>query len=135
MNKESILKLIQKEVYGVTTVERRGNDSLDFHDVHISSLVSLVEKAFVAGKLDNAPHELTPSQEGMIMCVFDDLATTYSMIKEMNWASHVFSGNNSGTAKEFLDLEGELLSTIQEMRTIFPFVKDLEYDIIDLSSN
>jgi hypothetical protein len=89
----------------------------------------------VAGKLDNTPHELTPSQEGMILCVFDNLATTYSMIKEMNWASHVFSGNNSGTAKEFLDLEGELLSTIQEMRTIFPFVNDLEYDIIDLSSN
>lgn len=50
MNDEKILKLIQEEVCCVSTIETRKRDSLDFHDVHIASLVALVKKAFEAGK-------------------------------------------------------------------------------------
>lgn len=50
MNKKDILKLIQEQVPCVSTIETRMRDSLDFHDVHITSLVALVEKAFEQGK-------------------------------------------------------------------------------------
>lgn len=50
MNKAEILKLIKEHVYGVLTIEPQRMDSLDFHDVHISSLVALVEKSFENGK-------------------------------------------------------------------------------------
>jgi NAD-dependent oxidoreductase involved in siderophore biosynthesis len=50
MNKAEILKLIQQQVPCVSTIETRMRDSLDFHDVHITSLVALVEKAFEKGK-------------------------------------------------------------------------------------
>ena len=50
MNKAEILKLIQEQVPCVSTIETRMRDSLDFHDVHIASLVALVEKAFEQGK-------------------------------------------------------------------------------------
>jgi hypothetical protein len=50
MNKAEILKIIQEQVPCVSTIETRMRDSLDFHDVHITSLVALVEKAFEQGK-------------------------------------------------------------------------------------
>jgi len=50
MNKTDILKLIQEQIPCVSTIDVRMRDSLDFHDVHIKSLVSLVEKAFDLGK-------------------------------------------------------------------------------------
>ena len=50
MNKADILKLIQEQVPFISTIEARNRDSLDFHDVHIKSLVALIEKAFDRGK-------------------------------------------------------------------------------------
>jgi hypothetical protein len=49
MNKADTLKLIQEQVPGVSTIEVRLRDALDFHDVHISSLVALAEKAYMKG--------------------------------------------------------------------------------------
>jgi len=49
MNEADILKLIQEQVPYVSTTEQRFGDKLDFHDVHISSLVALVEKAYMKG--------------------------------------------------------------------------------------
>jgi len=49
MNDEEILKLIQEDCW-ISTIETQKSDSLDFHDVHIASLVALVKKAFEAGK-------------------------------------------------------------------------------------
>ena len=50
MNKIEILKLIQSEMFRVKTIETQGTDRLDYHEVHIESLVSLVDKAFEQGK-------------------------------------------------------------------------------------
>jgi len=50
MNKAEILKLIQKHVPCVDTIDARMRDSLDFHDVYIKSLQSLVEEAYTQGK-------------------------------------------------------------------------------------
>jgi hypothetical protein len=44
------LKLIQEYVPYVSTTEQRFGDKLDFHEVHIKSLVSLVEKAYIEGR-------------------------------------------------------------------------------------
>jgi len=50
MNKADILKLIQEQVPYVSTTEQRFGDKLDFYEVHIKSLVSLVEKAYIEGR-------------------------------------------------------------------------------------
>jgi hypothetical protein len=47
---EQILRLLQQYVdTRIETVASQGMDSLDFRDVHIGSLVTLVKKAYLAG--------------------------------------------------------------------------------------
>lgn len=47
---DQILRLLQQFINTeIETVASRGLDSLDFHDVHIGSLVTLVKKAYAAG--------------------------------------------------------------------------------------
>jgi hypothetical protein len=47
---DAILKLLQKHIdTRIETVAVQGSDSLDFHDVYIGSLVTLVKKAYEAG--------------------------------------------------------------------------------------
>lgn len=47
---EEILKLLQKHIdTRIETVAVQGSDSLDFRDVYIGSLVTLVKKAYAAG--------------------------------------------------------------------------------------
>ena len=50
MKDKEILKLLQKSLPGVETIEGLGRDSLDFHDCHIVSLVRIVKDAFEAGR-------------------------------------------------------------------------------------
>jgi hypothetical protein len=48
---EEILALLKKHIdTEIDTVAVRGMDSLDFRDVYIGSLVTLVKKAFEAGR-------------------------------------------------------------------------------------
>jgi hypothetical protein len=50
MKNEAILALIQKHVRNdIETIQVRGMDSLDFHDVYIKSLVDLAKAAYAAG--------------------------------------------------------------------------------------
>lgn len=46
---EMLLALIQKHIPSVNTTETQCMDSLDFHDVHISSLVDLVKESIQIG--------------------------------------------------------------------------------------
>ncbi len=50
MNEKDILKLIQEQVPRILTIRPQGILSLDLHEIHIASLVALVEKAFEQGK-------------------------------------------------------------------------------------
>lgn len=43
------MKLIQKHIQSVNTIEAQNMDSLDFHDVHIDSLVDLVKESIQVG--------------------------------------------------------------------------------------
>jgi len=47
---DQILRFLQQYVdTQIETVASQGRDSLDFHDVHIGSLVTLVKRAYTAG--------------------------------------------------------------------------------------
>lgn len=46
---ELLLKLIRKHIHSVDTIKAQNLDSLDFHDVHILSIVSLVKEAIQIG--------------------------------------------------------------------------------------
>ena len=52
-NKELLNKIltgiVQKNIPGIKTLEVRGSDSLDFHDVGVVSLRCALEDAFIAG--------------------------------------------------------------------------------------
>ena len=41
--------IVQKNIPGIKTLEVRGSDSLDFHDVGVVSLRRALEDAFIAG--------------------------------------------------------------------------------------
>jgi len=41
--------IVQKNIPGIETLEVRGRDSLDFHDVSVGCLRRALEDAFVAG--------------------------------------------------------------------------------------
>lgn len=41
--------IVQKNIPGIKTLEVRGSDSLDFHDVGVGSLCRALEDAFIAG--------------------------------------------------------------------------------------
>jgi hypothetical protein len=44
-----LLKLAQAEVFDLETLEARNSDSLDFHDVHVSSIRDMLRAAFNLG--------------------------------------------------------------------------------------
>jgi len=46
---ELLLKLIRKHIHSVDTIKAQNLDSLDFHDVHILSIVSLVKESIQIG--------------------------------------------------------------------------------------
>jgi len=46
---EVLLQLIRKHIPSVNSIEAQNMDSLDFHDVHISSIVDLVKEAIQLG--------------------------------------------------------------------------------------
>lgn len=46
---EKILEIAQKNFYGITTIETRNSDSLDFHDTAIWCIRSAIEEAYMAG--------------------------------------------------------------------------------------
>jgi len=51
MKEDAILALIQKHVRNdIETIQVRGRDSLDFHDVYIKSLVDLAKAAYEKGR-------------------------------------------------------------------------------------
>ena len=63
---ECLIKILtgiaQKNIPGIKTLEIRGSDSLDFHDVGVDSLRRALEDAFIAGmtcgyKLDKTIHQ------------------------------------------------------------------------------
>jgi hypothetical protein len=41
--------IVQKNIPGIKTLEVRGSDSFDFHDVGVGSLRRALEDAFIAG--------------------------------------------------------------------------------------
>ena len=45
---EVILKIINKHIQ-VSTIKSQGRDSLDFHDIHISQLVSIIKESIDTG--------------------------------------------------------------------------------------
>jgi hypothetical protein len=57
-NKELLNKILtgiaQKNIPGIETLELRGSDSLDFHDVGVGSLRRALEDAFIAGMTTGA---------------------------------------------------------------------------------
>ena len=62
---DAILKLLQKHIdTEIETVAVRGSDSLDFRDVYIGSLVTLVKKAYEAG-LDKGYEEGMEAAQAM----------------------------------------------------------------------
>lgn len=50
MNKKQILTKIAKKHCFVETLESRGRDSLDFHDIGVAGLKAALNEAFEAGK-------------------------------------------------------------------------------------
>ena len=48
MNK-ILIKIVQDNIPGIETLEVRGRDSLDFHDVSVGCLRRALEDAFIAG--------------------------------------------------------------------------------------
>ncbi len=57
-NKELLNKIltgiVQKNIPGIETLELRGSDSLDFHDVGVGCLRRALEDAFIAGMTTGA---------------------------------------------------------------------------------
>jgi hypothetical protein len=61
-----ILSLLQKHIdTRIETIASRGMDSLDFRDVYIGSLVTLVKKAYEAGHEDGFEKALEQSEKVM----------------------------------------------------------------------
>lgn len=54
MTKKQILTKIAKKHCFVETLDRRGRDSLDFHDIHVAGLKAALEEAFEAGQANPA---------------------------------------------------------------------------------
>lgn len=54
-NQELLRKILtgiaQKNIPGIETLEYRGSDSLDFHDVGVGCLRDALEDAFIAGMI------------------------------------------------------------------------------------
>jgi hypothetical protein len=46
--------IVQKNIPGIETLEVRGRDSLDFHDVSVGCLRRALEDAFIAGMTTGA---------------------------------------------------------------------------------
>ena len=46
--------IVQKNIPGIETLEFRGSDSLDFHDVSVGCLRRALEDAFIAGMTTGA---------------------------------------------------------------------------------
>ena len=60
---EELRKIIAKHFPGIETLETRDLDSLDFHDVHVESIVKAVTEAYRAGGLAYTPYKSYLSKE------------------------------------------------------------------------
>lgn len=61
---DQILKFLQAHIdTSIETVAARMSDSLDFHDVHIGSLVTLVKKVYEAGYDNGFDDGVTAEEE------------------------------------------------------------------------
>jgi len=49
-----LTEIVQKNIPGIETLEVRGRDSLDFHDVSVGCLRRALEDAFIAGMTTGA---------------------------------------------------------------------------------
>lgn len=54
MTKNQLLTNIAKKHCFVETLERRGCDDLDFHDIGVANLRSALEEAYEAGRLEQS---------------------------------------------------------------------------------
>jgi hypothetical protein len=43
-------KIAAKNVYSIETLETRNRDSLDFHDIHVETLIRMLSEAYELGK-------------------------------------------------------------------------------------
>lgn len=50
MNKKQTIDTIAQEILNTGTLEKRGMDSLDFRDLHVSQIKKALEAAYEAGK-------------------------------------------------------------------------------------
>lgn len=48
---------------GLETLETRKRDALDFHDLHVETLLEIVRRAFEAGRREEAAREVSSSSE------------------------------------------------------------------------
>jgi hypothetical protein len=60
---KEIQKIIAEHFPGIESLETRGLDSLDFHDVHVESIVKAVTEAYRAGGLAYTPYKSYLSEE------------------------------------------------------------------------
>jgi hypothetical protein len=60
---EELRKIIAKHFPGIETLETRGLDSLDFHDVHVESIVKALIEAYREGGLAYTPYKSYLSEE------------------------------------------------------------------------
>lgn len=65
---DQILKFLQAHIdTSIETVATQMSDSLDFHDVHIGSLVTLVKKVYEAGYDDGFDDGVTAEEERAVL--------------------------------------------------------------------
>lgn len=55
----AVLARIARDALGIESLEVRGRDGLDFHDLHVESIAKALRQAFDAGRRAAPPHHLT----------------------------------------------------------------------------
>lgn len=59
MNTTDTITRIAREALGIETLETRGRDALDFHDLSVAGLKNALERAYEAGRRAAPPMRIT----------------------------------------------------------------------------
>lgn len=46
---EKILEIVKRKFFNIPTLDERGRDALDFHDIHVSTLKEALKEAYHTG--------------------------------------------------------------------------------------